>query len=425
VTTIPHGGVAAGPFEALLGAIVRCELVPRTPLDAGRLAGEFGASRAEVLEALSRLAEMGLVTVVPRRSTEVSATTLVRIRDSVAVLGALVDGIVDDTVTRLDDATVDEMRRHVVEDLDGDDAAMRRSIRSSFAATRVVRPLVASSRNATALEVYDSVHPYLARVRHQFCDRFDIARARSAERELVSALADRDPRRVHEAWGQREAEAIEHAVDGVLSAQPELRTAVPGDEPTPRDRAGAAIRTAIFDGILVPGEPVPEATLLRLLGMPRAPVRGATAQLAADGVVERSDDGTVCVGAVSDDVGKATLTVLASLRDLAVRRALDERPDELFALVAQRALEASAATHPLVHLDVVADLLDEIDQLGSNAVEQQIADRLGLRARFFAAAHPEVLHRWDLTGLSEAAASRSPRRLRLEVRLLHLQVVPD
>src|SRR4051794_41863305 len=53
-----------------------------------------------------------------------------------------------------------------------------------------------------------------------------------------------------------------------------------------RDRAYHALRDAIVDGTLAPGERLRDAELTRWLGLSRTPVREALARLELDGLVE-------------------------------------------------------------------------------------------------------------------------------------------
>ena len=53
-----------------------------------------------------------------------------------------------------------------------------------------------------------------------------------------------------------------------------------------RDRAYAAIRDAIVDGTLAPGERLRDAELCKWLGLSRTPVREALGRLEQDGLVE-------------------------------------------------------------------------------------------------------------------------------------------
>jgi len=62
-------------YERLLAAIVRRELAAGQALDVDRLAEAFGVSRTPVQTAVSRLAELGLVEIRPRRGTFVAKLT--------------------------------------------------------------------------------------------------------------------------------------------------------------------------------------------------------------------------------------------------------------------------------------------------------------------------------------------------------------
>ena len=62
-------------YERLLSAIVRQELRVGEPLDVEKLAESFGVSRTPVQTAISRLAEIRLVEIKPRKGTFVARLT--------------------------------------------------------------------------------------------------------------------------------------------------------------------------------------------------------------------------------------------------------------------------------------------------------------------------------------------------------------
>jgi DNA-binding GntR family transcriptional regulator len=74
-SSLDTGILSSKVYERLLQAIVRQELLPGQPLDVKKLADSFGVSRTPVHTAISRLSEIGLVEILPRKGTSVAALT--------------------------------------------------------------------------------------------------------------------------------------------------------------------------------------------------------------------------------------------------------------------------------------------------------------------------------------------------------------
>lgn len=72
---------AGRAYADLRRAIVRCELLPGERVSEQALAERFGHARAATRAALGRLDQEGLVTMVPRQGTVVSAVTLRDVRE--------------------------------------------------------------------------------------------------------------------------------------------------------------------------------------------------------------------------------------------------------------------------------------------------------------------------------------------------------
>ena len=76
-------------YTMLCGAIVDGTLAPGESLHDGELCGWLGLSRTPVREALSRLADDGLVEIAPQRYTRVTPLSAVEAADAFAVLAAV------------------------------------------------------------------------------------------------------------------------------------------------------------------------------------------------------------------------------------------------------------------------------------------------------------------------------------------------
>jgi DNA-binding GntR family transcriptional regulator len=84
-----RGGTVQRVQEVIRDAIVRLELPPGTAIDKAALCARLGVSRFPVSEALGRLAEEGLVEVLPQRGTRVARIDLSDCRQAMFIRRAL------------------------------------------------------------------------------------------------------------------------------------------------------------------------------------------------------------------------------------------------------------------------------------------------------------------------------------------------
>ena len=88
-----------------------------------------------------------------------------------------------------------------------------------------------------------------------------------------------------------------------------------------RDRAYVAIRDAIVDGTLPPGEQIRDQELCQQLGLSRTPVREALARLEADGLVETSPQSYTRVTGLDRKAARDAFPVVAAMHALAAELA--------------------------------------------------------------------------------------------------------
>ena len=88
-----------------------------------------------------------------------------------------------------------------------------------------------------------------------------------------------------------------------------------------RDRAYLAIRDAIVDGTLPPGEQIRDQDLSRELGLSRTPVREALARLEADGLVETAPQSFTRVTRLDRRAARDAFPVVAAMHALAAQLA--------------------------------------------------------------------------------------------------------
>jgi DNA-binding GntR family transcriptional regulator len=89
-----------------------------------------------------------------------------------------------------------------------------------------------------------------------------------------------------------------------------------------RDRAYAAIRDAIVDGTLMPGERLRDQELCSWLGLSRTPVRDALARLEGDGLVESAPQRFTRVAPLDRWAARDAFPVVAAMHALAAELAV-------------------------------------------------------------------------------------------------------
>lgn len=88
-----------------------------------------------------------------------------------------------------------------------------------------------------------------------------------------------------------------------------------------RDRAYVAIRDAIVDGTLPPGQQIRDQDLCQQLGLSRTPVREALTRLEADGLVETAPQSYTRVTALDRRAARDAFPVVAAMHALAAQLA--------------------------------------------------------------------------------------------------------
>src|SRR5690606_9263425 len=97
------------------GRIVSVVLAPGTVLSEARIAEQYGVSRTPVREAFKRLAEAGLLRIVPQVGSFVARIDLRAVRDSHFVRETLECRIAELAADRIDDAQRAELVRNIDE----------------------------------------------------------------------------------------------------------------------------------------------------------------------------------------------------------------------------------------------------------------------------------------------------------------------
>jgi DNA-binding GntR family transcriptional regulator len=91
-----------------------------------------------------------------------------------------------------------------------------------------------------------------------------------------------------------------------------------------RDDAYRALRNAIVDGTLAPGERLNDGELVSWLGVSRTPIREALARLEQSGLVQTRPGRFTIVSPVDLRETRAAQSVVAAMHELAVRAVLEQ-----------------------------------------------------------------------------------------------------
>ena len=158
----------------------------------------------------------------------------------------------------------------------------------------------------------------------------------------------------------------------------------PLDRDLLRDRAYAALRDAIVDGTLAPGERLRDAELCDWLGLSRTPVREALGRLEQDGLVETAPQRFTRVTPLDRRDARDAFPLVAALHALAAELAVPRLAgDDLVAMDAANARFAAAQRGADVEAALAAD--DAFHAVfvaaSANAELPRVLDRLMPRLR--------------------------------------------
>jgi DNA-binding GntR family transcriptional regulator len=151
-------------------------------------------------------------------------------------------------------------------------------------------------------------------------------------------------------------------------------------EGTERTRAAVeALRTALADGDLAPGQRLIEADLATSFGMSRAGVRAALIQLAGEGLVERVPNRGARVRTYSVDEAVAITECRMVLEGLCAAKAAERATDEQLAVLAglgDQLRSAVADADPMKYSALNRELHRLIREYAAQPVATELLDRL-------------------------------------------------
>ena len=186
-----------------------------------------------------------------------------------------------------------------------------------------------------------------------------------------------------------------------------------------RERVAEAIRDAILQARILPGDKIPEHELAEELGVSRVPVREAIRMLEQQGLLEIQPKKGTYVRKLSYEELEDGLSVRAALEKLAVEEAMDRLVDsrwdelcnELEALIDEMR-EAIEKGKWLLKTQIDLQLHTMLVDAARNAQLSQIWRRLGLPLRFMAQTRTYGLPTAEENALSIAGHERLIAALR-------------
>jgi DNA-binding GntR family transcriptional regulator len=177
-------------YRAIKDAIVVGTLAPGQVVKDHELAEQLGFSRAPVRDALSRLADEGLVESKPQSHTRVTPLILRDVHDALVVVRAMHEAAARAAVPRLTATDVDWMRAANDEFADAVRAGdVERALRSDDALHDV---LVAACDNRAVAATIDRYTPLIRRLERQRFGTLPGQRSVARHEELIQACAAGD-----------------------------------------------------------------------------------------------------------------------------------------------------------------------------------------------------------------------------------------
>lgn len=195
---LPELGASAEPLARRLmarlrHAIVTMEIKPGEKLSEQDLARRFGVSRQPVREAFIKLAEAGLVRVLPQRGTLVVKISLAAVEDARFVREAIECAVVREAALHADAESIEGLRRCLGETAD---ALARGDGERLFALDEEFhRGLAAAAGRPRAWSVVEEQKGQMDRVRYlDLNDAIPMRTVLDQHRSIFTAVAERNAR---------------------------------------------------------------------------------------------------------------------------------------------------------------------------------------------------------------------------------------
>ena len=188
--------ISAAAYQALREKIISRELAPGQRLDLNRIEAQMGISRTPLKEALARLEMEGLIEILPRSGTYVTAPTPADIAESFDLRLALELFAVEIVAQTLGDSEIEQVRVLVRQLRQLAHSPDRDAIYPQYLALdRQFHGLLialAGNRRLRKVHQREDLHAQMARIRYHRSER-DLGLAQTEHEELLRALEARDP----------------------------------------------------------------------------------------------------------------------------------------------------------------------------------------------------------------------------------------
>lgn len=208
---------ALGPqlFRLLRDRIISTQIAPGSRISESEIARHYAVSRQPVREAFFRLADAGLVQVLPQRGTLVRRISIREVTDARFVREAIEADIVRLLAEDCDRKTIDTLADLIrqQEGVDGDAAAFIR-LDEAFHHT-----LAKAADKTSAWRIVEEVKSQMDRVRFLSTKLLPLERLVQQHRAILEALDAHDPAAAEQ--------AMRGHLRGVLSDLPEIARQVP------------------------------------------------------------------------------------------------------------------------------------------------------------------------------------------------------
>jgi len=177
--------------RALRDAIVALDFAPGTFIDKREVCDRLGVSRFPVSEALGRLADEGLVEILPQRGTRAARIRLAEVIEAMLIRRALETMVAEMAARRLPD----EALQRLAANLEAQEEAVARGDRPGFHALDLAfhEILVGGLGLARVAAAIDSSRANVDRVRRLLSSPRRHAVTLAEHRALFDAIAARDP----------------------------------------------------------------------------------------------------------------------------------------------------------------------------------------------------------------------------------------
>ena len=216
--------LADAAYEAIRGAILRCELAPGAHVTESGLGGSFGFGRAAVRAALTRLGQERLVQVIPRHGYAIAPITFKQVHDLFGVRLVLEPAAARLAAERVDPVLVahlEQLNEACAHRTEHDDPATLRQANRAFhvAIAHATGNDRLEEMTRVTLEELDRVLylPQLVNVWERIDATYD------EHRRIIAAICARDPEAAEQAASEHIVPNKRFVID-VLTSSPGLRS---------------------------------------------------------------------------------------------------------------------------------------------------------------------------------------------------------